>query len=231
MHHNSIKMHNALFETNHIHPKNQIMSTSLETLQLQVQQLLDRQAIHDCIARYGRGVDRFDRELILSAFHADALDEHGKFVGKREEFADWALAQHSKAHLSTQHCLMNHRCELDGNTAHAETYFMFVSMNKEGKPLNLNGGRYVDRLEKREGVWGIVARKLVRDWADMAERPDMDDLSSMTSTRGTLSAEMRAFMNGGQGTKRNRSDPSYERPLTVDAQRAKQYKQLPANAR
>lgn len=202
------------------------MSVSLASLQAQLDKLLDREAIKDCIFRYARGVDRFDKDLILSAFHADAIDEHGKFVGNRDAFVDWALAQHSKAHLSTQHCLMNHRCELDGNTAHAETYFMFVSMNREGKPLNLNGGRYVDRLEKREGVWGIVARKLVRDWADMDERPDMSDLSSMTSTRGTLSDAMRAFMNGGQGSMRDKTDPSYERPLQVDASRIEAYAQL-----
>ena len=41
--------------------------TSIE----QLQQLLDREAIRDCLMRYRRGVDRFDRELILSAFHTD----------------------------------------------------------------------------------------------------------------------------------------------------------------
>ena len=69
------------------------------TMEARVQELLDREAIRDCIARYARGVDRFDRELILSAFHPDAIDEHGKFVGTRDGFADWALNQHSTSHL------------------------------------------------------------------------------------------------------------------------------------
>ena len=64
-------------------------------------ELWDREAIRDCLHRYARGVDRFDRELILSAFHPDALDEHGKFVGTPDEFVDWALGQHSGAHLRT----------------------------------------------------------------------------------------------------------------------------------
>jgi hypothetical protein len=34
----------------------------------------------------GAGIDRFDREVILSAFHTDAIDELGKFVGKFAEF-------------------------------------------------------------------------------------------------------------------------------------------------
>jgi hypothetical protein len=34
---------------------------SLERLQAAVQQMLDREAIRDCLMRYCRGVDRFDR--------------------------------------------------------------------------------------------------------------------------------------------------------------------------
>lgn len=36
--------------------------------------LEDRQAIHEVILRYCRGVDRSDPDLILSAFHDDAID-------------------------------------------------------------------------------------------------------------------------------------------------------------
>ncbi|MBU3738793.1 MAG: nuclear transport factor 2 family protein, partial [Rhodoferax sp.] len=62
------------------------MDTPSDDLRKQVQELTDRHAIHDCIARYCRGVDRLDKALCLSAFHPDALDEHGKFVGTPEEF-------------------------------------------------------------------------------------------------------------------------------------------------
>jgi hypothetical protein len=199
---------------------------SLEELHSMVQELIDREAIRDCLVCYARGVDRFDRELILSAFHADFIDEHGKFVGTREEFVDWALDQHSKTHLSTQHYLMNHRCAIEGDTAHAETYFMFVGMNRMGKPLQMNGGRYIDRLEKRGGVWAIAYRELLRDWANLDEVPDMCDLSSFTSTRAFLSPEMKAFMNGGPGSKRDRTDRSYARPLVGNPERLKLFKQM-----
>src|SRR5882724_2908499 len=48
--------------------------------QMALRQLLDRQAILDCLHRYTRGVDRLDRQLLLSAYHADAIDDHGLFV-------------------------------------------------------------------------------------------------------------------------------------------------------
>ena len=44
----------------------------------------------DCLTRYSRRIDRMDRELLLSAYHEDAIDDHGTFVGNREELADYA---------------------------------------------------------------------------------------------------------------------------------------------
>jgi len=199
---------------------------SLDDLARKVAELWDREQILQCLHRYSRGVDRLDRELILSAFHDDFLDEHGKFVGTGEEFADWAIELHSRLQLSHQHCLLNHTCDIDGNTAHAETYFMFVAMNRSGRPLTIGGGRYIDRLEKRGEDWRIAARVTLRDWSDLDKIPDPADLSSMTSTAGLLSAAERAFMNAGRGPARNRTDPSYDRPLTVDPARRTSYLNL-----
>jgi len=199
---------------------------ALETLAAKVNELSDREEIRQCLHRYARGVDRFDRDLVLSAFHADCLDEHGKFVGLPEEFVEWALNQHSKAHLSHQHCLLNHSCEMAGTTAHAETYFLFVSMNRAGKPVTIGGGRYVDRLEKRGSEWRIAARVTLRDWSLVDEIPDLSDLTSFTSTRALLSEAERNFMNRGRAAARDRTDPSYDRPLTVDAARREGYRSL-----
>ncbi len=202
------------------------MSAGDADLAATVQRLSDREAIRDCVGRYCRGLDRFDRELVLSAFHPDALDEHGKFVGNPEEFADWAISQHQQAHLSHEHYMLNHLAEIDGDTAHAETYFLFVSMNRQGKTLTMGGGRYIDRFERRENRWAIATRVTLRDWSTMDERPDMEDLSSFTSTRALLSDELRTFMNGGFPARRDRTDASYHRPLKVDPERAEAYRRM-----
>jgi SnoaL-like domain len=188
-----------------------------ETLERLVGELQDRQAIHDCLMTYCRGIDRLDRELLLSVYHPDAIDDHGVFVGSPEEFADWAIAMHTTTHLSHQHCIFNYTCDLDGDVAHTESYFMFVGLNRTGNPLAMSGGRYIDRFEKRSGRWAIAARLCVRDWAPLSETPE--SLDQATLTVAPLDARTRDLMRSGAQSSRDRSDPSYERPLFIDPSR------------
>jgi hypothetical protein len=165
-----------------------------------LQTLVDRQAILDCITRFCRGVDRMDRALILSAYHPDAIDDHGVFVGGPEALADWILPLCANALQSSAHTIANHTCEIDGDVAHAETYVLTATM-----PLKVSGGRYIDRLERRDGRWAIAARKVVLDW--------------WFPTDGGASGVTPELINAAGPPARDRSDPSYERPLTVSATR------------
>ena len=40
-------------------------------------ELGDQQAIRDVLARYWRGIDRGDADLVRSTYHPDARDAHG----------------------------------------------------------------------------------------------------------------------------------------------------------
>ena len=175
-------------------------------LERKLREVVDRQEIHDVILRYCRGVDRMDRELLLSAYHADAIDDHGLFVGGPEAFADYFMALHGSLQSATQHIITNHFCELDGDSAHTETYWLFAAMNRQGPALSLGGGRYIDRMERRGGRWAIAQRKCLYDWQGV---PGDYDLTS----------EQLAKMLGAGPATRDRSDPSYERPLRVDPRR------------
>jgi ketosteroid isomerase-like protein len=171
-----------------------------------VQELYDRQAIRDQVNNYCRGVDRMDRELLLSVYHPDAIDDHGHFTGGVEAFIDWAFGYHGTYQDAHQHIVANHICELDGDVAHAETYWIFVGRNKQAPMLSMSGGRYIDRFEKRNGEWKIAVRKCVVDWgggaSDIFHAPEV----------------LAAFAGVGI-TARDRSDVSYERPLSVDKSR------------
>lgn len=194
------------------------MAMSHEELERAVLELQDRQAIDDCLMTYSRAIDRHDRELLLSVYHEDATDDHGVFVGTPAEFIDWAFAMHDATHLSHQHCIFNRTVDLDGETAHVESYYMFVGLNQRGKPLAMSGGRYIDRFEKRDGRWAIAARVCVRDWAPLEEVPT--DLDQSKLTVAPLDDRTRELMRTGFQVSQDRDDPSYLRPLTIDASRA-----------
>ena len=53
-------------------------------------------------------MDRFDRELFLSAFHSDAVIAAGAFVGGPVELYDWASELHEQGQVATHHNLLNH---------------------------------------------------------------------------------------------------------------------------
>jgi len=164
-----------------------------------LQNLLDRQDILDCLTRFSRGLDRLDREVFLSAFHADATIAAGPFVGNPRELADWSFAMHESMQILTQHDLLNHSCDIEGNTAHTETYYLFVARNAD-ETVMLAGGRYVDRLEKRDGEWKIALRTNAIEW------------SSMPPAVPLPFGDMPGIDDNGKGA-RSRDDISYIRPL------------------
>lgn len=165
-----------------------------------LQELLDKQDILDCLTRFSRGMDRFDRDLFLSAFHADATIAAGPFVGSPAECYDWAMPMHDAGQVATQHNLLNISYDIAGDTAHTETYYLFVGRNPDQSNW-MAGGRYVDRLERREGDWRIALRTNVIEWSGML--PGMD----------IPFADLADAQRNGRA-ERGPGDISYRRPLT-----------------
>jgi ketosteroid isomerase-like protein len=201
----------------------------MEDLERAVAELRDRQAIAEVLATYSRAVDRLDRALLLSVYHPDAIDDHGVFIGNPEDFADWVIAMHTASHLSHQHCVLNHTCDLDGDVAHTEAYYLFIGMNRAGTPVALSGGRYLDRMERRDGRWAIAARVCVRDWAPLREPATSLDQSRMTVVQDQDDA-LRAILRGGPQPSRDRRDPSYDRPLEIPAERVEAFRRRAGRA-
>lgn len=161
--------------------------------------LLDRQEILDCMTRFSRSMDRFDRELFLSTFHADATIAAGNFVGGPADLYDWASNMHEQGQVATHHNLLNHTCDIDGDVAHTETYYLFVGRNRDDSNW-IAGGRYIDRLERRDGQWKIALRTNAIEWSGMVPTmpipfADVPDIN----------------LNGAPS--RSQEDPSYQRPL------------------
>jgi hypothetical protein len=128
--------------------------------------LADKQEIHDLLMRYCRGVDRADAKLVAGCFHPGSVDDHGDFVLAGEDAAALYATMMKGAPRGGMHFVGNVLIELDDDTAFAESYFMGISdLGPEAdRVLRVRAGRYIDRLERRDGRWGIVERVLADEW-------------------------------------------------------------------
>jgi hypothetical protein len=173
------------------------MSTADKAARLD--ELLERQDILDCLTRFSRGMDRFDKALFLSAFHTDATIAAGPFVGGPEALYDWASQVHEQGQIATHHNLLNHTVDIKGDVAHSELYYLFVGRNRDDTNW-IAGGRYIDRLERRNGAWKIALRTNAIEW------------SGLVPTLPIPFADVPGIELNGVPS-RSKSDPSYTRPL------------------
>ena len=173
---------------------------SIAELRRELRYVRDRWDIIDCVSRQSRGHDRHDVELMRSVYHEGGIDEHGPVTLGAEEYGPYMNGVHAQAFIDHLHNLTTHTVDIDGDTAHAETYVMGAMRVRDGKTLSLMGGRYIDRLERKEGQWRIVLRRCTIEWACNA--------SASLVTSGAFAG----FIKGTWG----HDDPSYARPLQLD---------------
>jgi len=183
-------------------------SAQIAALQAQVAYLTDRQQISDTLQRYIRGIDRHDKDLARSAFWPEARINLGTPSG-RDEYVDHEEAALA-GYAAHQHHITGQTVEIDGNTAHVESYVFFIAVPRDrskdtegpaspgrakvSEKTQLGSGRYIERWEKRDGEWKILVREYVHEMNVYGETADY------CSTRPCLS-------------RWDRDDLSYVRPL------------------
>lgn len=144
-----------------------------------IARLMDRLEIQEVMYRYARGVDRKDWELVRSAYHPDAHDDHGAYRGDIDGF----IASLEKRHATLEqsmHLIANIIIEFTGpDSALVESYYTtFQRLAPEagaarhnylhGKPIGddmamqgQSAGRYLDHFERRDGAWRVARRAVV----------------------------------------------------------------------
>lgn len=167
-------------------------------LERKLRELVDRNEIWRVMQKYGRGLDRLDKPLVLSCYWEDAIEDHGNYVGHPSDFIDWA-DQSTLSFQSSQHGLLNHSCDLQGDDAYCETYYLFVGVGS-ALPHHMSIGRYIDHFQKRNGEWRIANRVCLVE--GNFELPEAAAAGDMTWYGGT---EV-------QPNTRDRNDVSYQRP-------------------
>lgn len=136
-----------------------------KSVEEKLQALIDKQEISELCARYMRALDRVDIEMLRSVYHDDATDHRGFFDGKASDFIHVAMEMINGCE-STQHLLGQINIDLEGDMAFGEVYFQAYHRVIEDEKVEdfVIWGRYIDRYEKRSGVWKIAHRTMLVDF-------------------------------------------------------------------
>ena len=141
-------------------------------------ELLDKEAIRECVHRYCRAVDRADANLLRSIYWPDAHERHGPFNGPAEEYIAFFMNFVGTQEMM-QHSVGTISIELDDGKAKVESYFFSNQRcpDATGKLADIfMGGRYLDKMEKRDHEWRIADRLVMFDW--IREMPDAYDFKT-----------------------------------------------------
>jgi ketosteroid isomerase-like protein len=162
-----------------------------------LRRLLDESEIRAVLARYARGIDHGDMDLVRSCYHHDATDAHGRFNGLVEGFIGSSREFTEKLESMT-HVFGQSTIELDGDTAWVESYCLcpIRIRAQDGQPAieRIGNIRYVDVFERRDGTWRIARRKVVHHPGRL-EPVEIDAPLAEQAMRARL----------------DRDDPSYDR--------------------
>jgi hypothetical protein len=140
------------------------MTETVAVRDAEVQALLDRQSILEVLTRYCRGLDRGDALLIGTAYHPDAVDDHGGKTFSGEGLAQGIIEWMREINVVMgSHYTNNYTIHLDGDSASVESYFSgYMLQSTDGNESTLQmSGRYLDRFERRNGEWKIAARTVI----------------------------------------------------------------------
>jgi hypothetical protein len=158
-------------------------------------QIADIQTIANVLACHSRGVDRADEGLLASCYHDDGTVDYRFFAGPAAQFAA-ILTGSQKEQPVTLHRTAQMWIALDGDRASSESYVMAYasSHDQDGPALQrLICGRYLDRHERRDGVWRMTHRTYVLDtnanWPGGWAQPALGPLDSQVPVGGHGAAD------------------------------------------
>lgn len=150
------------------------MASSSKSQESALADLLAKQEIAEVLYRYCQGCDRSDEAMLRGVFHDDCVTDHSGWSGKSQDWVPMAL-DWLKDRVAVTHAVTNPYIEVDGDRAIMNCHFF--AYNRAAKPGSdrleefFVKGRYIDRLEKRDGVWKIAHRIGIHDLERVAEVP------------------------------------------------------------
>src|ERR1700730_5840778 len=105
------------------HPRREIVSMDAPVTDRRVLDLVDTHETPEALFRYCRGLDRLDAELINSAYHPDARENHNGLLIEGASAGETLVAKARDREVS-RHCITNVLVRLDGDVADCESYWL-----------------------------------------------------------------------------------------------------------
>ena len=149
-----------------------------------LERLADEAELRALSAKYTRGLDRHDRDLVRSVFSDDATTHYGAFRGGPDEMADMAMLALSK-YVATQHFLGQINLDIDGDVAEGEVYFQAFHQHATEGFDRFICGRYIDRYRRTPDGWRMTHRTEVVDWTRTEPIADDYFVKRPETVRGT----------------------------------------------
>ncbi len=136
-------------------------------MDLELRQLLDKQAIAEVIARYSRTLDWLDDAGHATCYWPDAHIDYGFFEGTAVEFVPVVMAIERQSQRRW-HMLSSVQIAFTAPEAASVECYGLAAGVRETEGLwtgHLYGGRYLDEFARRDGEWRIAKRRYVMDWS------------------------------------------------------------------
>lgn len=129
-------------------------------------------AIQQLLNHYCHRLDGGDTEAVVALFAEDAVlipeyEGSGEHAG-RAAIRAWYSNYSRRVVAATRglrHKISTAAIEVNGDEAHSACYLDADSVDPGSGRRSLVGGRYLDRLVRREGRWLLRERRIVIDYA------------------------------------------------------------------
>jgi SnoaL-like domain len=186
-----------------------------------LERVIAKDEIRDLCYRYARGSDRLDAECFASAFWDDGAFNQPQNDEPFSKFAEMVVEIMGKHFALTHHLNGNILIDfVDEDHATTEVYFRAFHLTKPDlKPEELQfivgerclaalnhvagnvydivvGGRYLDHVERRDGIWKIKLRRLIFEYCTVRHSETLLPGEGMSA-------------QGAAEMARDKSDPSY----------------------
>lgn len=171
----------------------------IQALEDKVTYLSHREEIVEMYWRYTRGLNRHDMDLLRSAFWPDGQVNYGPASWSSHDWILFWEGNYFKGRASQAHHLTNITMDIQDDVAHVESYLIALRRTPDQQSTIFGCGRYIDRVDRRDGNWRIAVREFIPHcWAEAQ--------SVLSSYFSQSSVDMGKY---------DRTDPSYRRPLTA----------------